>query len=98
MTCSTQVPDYYQIVKDPINLQDIVERIEEDSYESSQDFVNDIALLFENADLYNKVGLTLSKENLLVYLKYDMQGFLQAHFGQDSSPKKSVNPPRLYSP
>ncbi len=37
------------------------EKCEDGLYDSAQDFVNDVALLFDNGDLYNKViGLEIS--------------------------------------
>ena len=52
-----QVPDYYDIVTNPIDLQAMKEKCEDGVYESAQEFVDDMALLFDNGDLYNKVHM-----------------------------------------
>ena len=51
-----QVPDYYDIVATPICLQDLKVKVDDNDYETPQELMDDVALLFSNADLYNKVG------------------------------------------
>ena len=50
-----QVPDYHQIVKDPIDLQSMKTKWRNDEYTSAAEFVVDVARMFDNAQLYNKV-------------------------------------------
>ena len=52
-----QVLDYYDIVKNPISLCDIKVKVEDGQYETPQEFVDDMALLLDNADLYSKVSV-----------------------------------------
>ncbi|KLT46484.1 hypothetical protein CC85DRAFT_281589 [Cutaneotrichosporon oleaginosum] len=49
-----EVPDYYEVVKEPICFSDIDKKIENVRYRNVAEFKNDIRLLFANAQLYNK--------------------------------------------
>jgi len=49
------VPDYYDIVKNPIDLETIREKVTGDRYATYQEFIDDVEQLFYNARLYNKV-------------------------------------------
>ena len=51
-----QVPDYKDVVKNPIDLQTIEDKLVSEVYSQAQQFIDDIALMFNNCDLYNKVG------------------------------------------
>ena len=51
-----EVPDYYRVVKDPMDLTSILERI--DSYSSEEDFVSDVELMIFNSYDYNEVRQT----------------------------------------
>ncbi len=53
--CLAQVPDYYDVISNPIDLTAMKEKCEDDVYTSAQQFVDDMALLFDNGDMYNKV-------------------------------------------
>ncbi|KAL4225144.1 Tyrosine-protein kinase baz1b [Mactra antiquata] len=50
------VPDYYDIIKQPISFQKIKDRLNCLVYGSPQEVIDDVALLFRNAVEYNKVG------------------------------------------
>ena len=50
-----QVPDYLDVVKHPIDLQTIEDKLVSEVYTSPQQFVDDIALMLNNCELYNKV-------------------------------------------
>lgn len=47
------VKDYYNIVKNPMDLQQIRSRITENKYELRSQFVSDLGLIFKNSELYN---------------------------------------------
>ncbi|KAK2190072.1 hypothetical protein NP493_90g03004 [Ridgeia piscesae] len=49
-----EVPDYYDIVKNPIDLETIREKVTGDRYATYQEFIDDVEQLFYNARLYNK--------------------------------------------
>lgn len=48
-----RVPDYYNIVKNPISLQEIKNKITKQQYELRQEFLTDIKLMFDNSRMYN---------------------------------------------
>ena len=50
-----QVPDYYEVVTTPIDLQIIRERVQKREYENARGFLNDLALMLDNCELYNQV-------------------------------------------
>jgi len=47
------VPDYYEIIKDPIELKTISKRLQSNYYNDKETFVKDILKIFVNARLYN---------------------------------------------
>ncbi|KAF3829068.1 hypothetical protein GH733_003332 [Mirounga leonina] len=66
-----QYPDYYAIIKEPIDLKTIAQRIQNGSYKSIHAMAKDIDLLAKNAKTYNepgsqvfKVSLSLTPSNL----------------------------------
>ena len=48
------VPDYYDVVKNPMNWATISDKVHEGKYQSIDDFAADINLVTDNAMLYNK--------------------------------------------
>jgi len=49
-----QVPDYYQVIKKPMDLDTIFHKIGQ--YEQAEDFVEDVRQMIFNSFDYNKVG------------------------------------------
>jgi hypothetical protein len=75
-----EVPDYYDIVKKPMDLQTIREGIDKNRYHSKENFEDDIKLVFSNAKSYNHKNTIYYKyavevesyaDKLLSNLKYD---------------------------
>ncbi|CAF0710230.1 unnamed protein product [Brachionus calyciflorus] len=58
----TEYPDYYNIIKKPIDMTKISNRI--NSYQNLDDFCTDFALMFENACIYNEPSSMLYKDAL----------------------------------
>jgi len=52
------VPDYYQIVKKPVDLATMEGRCISDLYSTPQKFVDEFALMINNAVLYNTVRMS----------------------------------------
>ena len=50
------MPDYYTIVTKPIDLKTMKEKAERKEYNTPAEFIEDVAQMFDNAQLYNKVG------------------------------------------
>uniref|UniRef100_A0A8R1EN25 Bromo domain-containing protein n=1 Tax=Caenorhabditis japonica TaxID=281687 RepID=A0A8R1EN25_CAEJA len=50
---SKRVTDYYNIVKNPISLQEIKNKITKQEYALRKDFLDDVKLMFDNSRIYN---------------------------------------------
>lgn len=46
--------DYYEIIKNPMDLQTIGDKLKNNAYKEPWQFVDDVGLMFDNAWLYNK--------------------------------------------
>ncbi|XP_042563731.1 protein polybromo-1 isoform X7 [Clupea harengus] len=57
-----QYPDYYEIIKDPIDLKTIAQRIQMGFYRSPHAMSKDIDLLVKNAKTYNEPGSQVFKD------------------------------------
>ncbi|KAJ8028294.1 Transcription initiation factor TFIID subunit 1 [Holothuria leucospilota] len=69
-----QVPDYYRIVNNPMDLQTIRERIRKRQYKSRDEFKADIEAIVGNSTLYNgaKSPLTMIAQNMLSFCEKKM--------------------------
>lgn len=57
----TQVPNYYKIIKKPMDLKKVKRKLQVQSsqhYKSAQEFVSDMRLVFSNCAKYNEVSRT----------------------------------------
>ncbi|KAJ9664164.1 histone acetyltransferase [Neophaeococcomyces mojaviensis] len=48
-----EVPDYYEVIKEPMDLSTMEERLQADLYPRPEDFVKDAKLIFDNCRKYN---------------------------------------------
>ncbi|XP_068152075.1 bromodomain adjacent to zinc finger domain protein 1A [Drosophila tropicalis] len=53
---SSEVPDYHQIVKTPMDLAKVKSKLNMGEYQLNEELLNDIQLVFHNCDLYNVEG------------------------------------------
>ena len=67
------LPDYFQIIKKPMDLGTIQKKLEGGQYHSIEDFSVDVHLTFDNAMLYNEDGSVV----------YDMAKELKIKFASD---------------
>ncbi|KAK4048999.1 hypothetical protein OIV83_004360 [Microbotryomycetes sp. JL201] len=72
---ANEVPDYYDIVQNPMTLDLMRQKIDNHSYTSAQDFVKDLDLIVSNAILYNGADHPVAKT--AVKLKERSQDFLK---------------------
>lgn len=49
-----QIPDYFDVVKEPMDLSTIKEKLNNGDYKDPWEFVDDVWLMFNNAWLYNR--------------------------------------------
>ncbi|XP_067945482.1 histone acetyltransferase p300-like [Watersipora subatra] len=55
------IPDYFDIIKKPMDLSTIRNKLDDGIYKCPWDFVNDVWLMFENAWMYNKKSSKVHK-------------------------------------
>ncbi|KAK5945233.1 histone acetyltransferase [Knufia obscura] len=48
-----EVPDYYEVIKEPMDLSTMEERLQADLYPKPEDFIRDAKLIFDNCRKYN---------------------------------------------
>ena len=48
------LPDYFNVIKKPMDLSTIKKRLEDGTYTNPQEYVDDMWLMFNNAWTYNK--------------------------------------------
>ncbi|CAI2371248.1 unnamed protein product [Moneuplotes crassus] len=51
-------PDYYQVIKKPMDLSTVLKKIKNNDYEQMQEYLDDLRLIFNNCILYNGDGST----------------------------------------
>ncbi|KAE8149250.1 GCN5-related histone actyltransferase [Aspergillus avenaceus] len=56
-----EVPDYYKVIESPMDLSTMEERLENDSYSTPKDLVNDLKLIFSNCRKYNDATTVYAK-------------------------------------
>jgi histone acetyltransferase len=56
-----EVPDYYEVIKEPMDLSTMEIKLENDKYESMDDFIYDCKLIFNNCRQYNGENTTFYK-------------------------------------
>ena len=49
------VPNYFEIIKEPMCMQTIKKKLEDNQYKTSEECVKDFRLMFSNCYMYNKV-------------------------------------------
>uniref|UniRef100_F1KQ15 Protein polybromo-1 n=1 Tax=Ascaris suum TaxID=6253 RepID=F1KQ15_ASCSU len=58
-----EYPQYYDVIEKPIDMATIKKKVEEDQYESSDEFMADITLLFSNAQTFNEPGSQIYRDS-----------------------------------
>lgn len=56
-----EVPDYYEVIKEPMDLSTMEEKHEKDMYPTPQDFIKDAMLIFDNCRRYNNESTPYAK-------------------------------------
>lgn len=59
-------PDYYDIIKNPVDLEKISNKIKQQSYDSLDEIATDFMLMFENACKYNEPDSQIYKDALIL--------------------------------
>ncbi|GFS49739.1 hypothetical protein NPIL_418521 [Nephila pilipes] len=61
-----ELPDYYEVIKKPVDLQKIKNRIKEHRYRSLDDLETDFMLLCTNAQTYNVEGSLIYEDSIVL--------------------------------
>ncbi|XP_022702006.1 protein polybromo-1-like isoform X2 [Varroa jacobsoni] len=61
-----EYPEYYDVIKEPIDLEMVKQKWGRGSYESLDDMLHDLLLMFDNACTYNEPDSQLYKDALLL--------------------------------
>ncbi|KAJ9598145.1 hypothetical protein L9F63_026750, partial [Diploptera punctata] len=61
-----EYPDYYEVIKRPIDLERISQKLKTSQYESLDDMVSDFVLMFDNACKYNEPDSQIYKDALML--------------------------------
>lgn len=69
------VPDYYDIIKDPMDLETLKTRCQEQMYQTRDNFAQDVHLLYSNSLAYNGAEHTFTKTANKMMTKF--QGLLE---------------------
>ncbi|XP_074113520.1 protein polybromo isoform X2 [Cotesia typhae] len=61
-----EYPDYYEVIKQPINMEKIASTLKTNGYESLEELVSDFILMFDNACKYNEPDSQIYKDALIL--------------------------------
>ncbi|CAG8750011.1 21700_t:CDS:10, partial [Dentiscutata erythropus] len=56
-----EVPDYYKVIKNPMDLSKIESKVENNCYKSIEEFAHDVRIIFHNCKVYNADGTVYVK-------------------------------------
>ncbi|XP_025412250.1 protein polybromo-1 isoform X3 [Sipha flava] len=81
----SEYPDYYEVIKKPINLEVISQKLKNNLYESLDDLAADFVVMFDNACKYNEPDSQIYKDALTLQ-RLTLQTKLQLRADEDSTP------------
>lgn len=72
-----EVTDYYEVIKEPMDLSTMEHRLEENMYENLDHFLADAAKIFNNCKAYNGEGSSYTKNAIRLekYLNERLQAW-----------------------
>lgn len=62
----TEVPDYFDVIKFPMDFAKVKSRLNLGYYKSDYDIMNDIQLIFNNCDTYNNTDSEIYQTGVLL--------------------------------
>ncbi|KAK9171365.1 Bromodomain protein [Cryptosporidium meleagridis] len=65
------VPDYYQVIKNPMDFSTMRKKVSQDEYKDFDSFVDDIKLIISNCYTYNKIGTMVYRMGLILEETWD---------------------------
>ncbi|RMZ95006.1 transcription initiation factor TFIID subunit 1 isoform X1 [Brachionus plicatilis] len=85
-----KVPDYYKVIKDPIDLQKIRKKINEKMYKDRESFLNDMQLLINNSRIYNGTNSIITQSAEMIYQLCELR--IKEKQDQFVRLEKAINP------
>ncbi|XP_044019978.1 protein polybromo-1 isoform X3 [Aphidius gifuensis] len=80
-----EYPDYYEVIKHPMNMEKIAASLKNSLYDSIDDLVSDFILMFDNACKYNEPDSQIYKDALILQ-RLVLQTKLQLSEDEESVP------------
>lgn len=80
-----EYPDYYEVIKQPMNMEKIATTVKNNGYESLEELVSDFILMFDNACKYNEPDSQIYKDALILQ-RLVLQTKLQLSEDEESVP------------
>ena len=63
----TEYPDYYELIKNPIDMEKIAHKLKNNVYSSVNELASDFILMFDNACKYNEPDSQIYKDALVLH-------------------------------
>ncbi|XP_043276955.1 protein polybromo-1 isoform X2 [Venturia canescens] len=80
-----EYPDYYEVIKQPMNMEKIASTLKNQGYENLEELVSDFILMFDNACKYNEPDSQIYKDALILQ-RLVLQTKLQLSEDEESVP------------
>merc|ERR1711892_1169043 len=61
-----ELPDYYEVIRKPVDIAKIQQRIEEEKYEDMDDLERDFMVLCKNTQHYNEEGSLIFEDSIVL--------------------------------
>ncbi|XP_076380788.1 protein polybromo isoform X5 [Megalopta genalis] len=84
-----EYPDYYEVIKQPMNMEKIASTLKNNGYENLDELVSDFILMFDNACKYNEPDSQIYKDALILQ-RLVLQTKLQLSEDEESVPDVSA--------
>ncbi|CAG5104918.1 Oidioi.mRNA.OKI2018_I69.chr1.g1670.t1.cds [Oikopleura dioica] len=96
-----ELPDYYRVVKRPMDLDKIQARVkkipEENGYKNIEEFMEELLLVFENATIYNEPGSTIYQDALILHkVAIDCLHMIENGTREDPNPVFKIQDPQSF--
>ena len=96
-TIKLGLPDYFKIIKKPMDLQTVKKRLDNVYYYCAQECKDDVNQMFSNCYMYNKPGedVTLMAQSLEKFFLTKCKAMPVLEVEMNPNPKKVVNTPKV---
>ncbi|XP_068230522.1 protein polybromo-1 isoform X3 [Palaemon carinicauda] len=82
----TLYPDYYEVIKQPIDLERVLQKLKSNIYMTVDDMLGDMTLMFQNACRYNEPDSQIYRDALTLQ-RHVLQKRLELSSAEDGIPK-----------